>query len=76
MKAATLHQQFGQARNGRRDASCFVRRQVAVAERPFLQVVAAMNSRQSKSVRIADFVAVRPGLFDAPKGRKSAFWGA
>jgi hypothetical protein len=36
MKSATLHQQFGQARNGRRDAPRFVRRQVAVAERPFL----------------------------------------
>jgi hypothetical protein len=61
VKAQRLHQQFRQARNGRRDASSLVGRQMAVAERPFLQVVATV---QLEAGGVADFEAVRTGLFD------------
>jgi len=36
IETASLHQQFGQACDGARNASRFVGREVAVAERPFL----------------------------------------
>jgi hypothetical protein len=72
--AAPLHQQFRQARDGVRNAPGFVGRQVVVTERPFLQVVAAMNGGEPEAVGVADFEAVRAGLFDGPWRRKSAFW--
>jgi hypothetical protein len=43
METAPLHQQFRQARDGVRNTSRFVGREVAVAERPFLQVVTAVH---------------------------------
>jgi hypothetical protein len=76
VKAAPLHQQFRQARDSVGDASCFVGREVAVAERPFRQVVTAVHRGQPKAVGVADFVAVGASLFDTPRRRKSAFWVA
>jgi hypothetical protein len=73
MKAAPLHQQFRQARDGGCDAPGLVRRQVAMAERPFLQVIATVHRGQLEAVGVTNFVTVGAGLFDAPWRRKSAF---
>jgi len=72
MKAASQHQKLRQPRDGRCDTTRFVGRKMAVAERPFLQVVAAMNG-EPEAVGVAHFEAVRAGLFDPPGRRESAF---
>jgi hypothetical protein len=73
VKAAPLHQQFRQARDGVGDTSCFVGRE---AERPFLQVVTAVHRGEPKSVGVTNFVAVGAGLFDTPRAAEIGVWFA
>jgi hypothetical protein len=46
---------------------------MAVTERPFLQVVAAVHRGEPEAVSIADLEAVRARLFNTPGRRKTAF---
>jgi hypothetical protein len=55
------------------DAPGFVGSQVAVAERPFLQIIPALDRSQSNAVGVAHIVHVGACLLDPPGRRKSAF---
>jgi hypothetical protein len=52
-----------------RDTTGFIGGQVAMAKRPFLQVVAVVHGSQQEAVCVPDFVTFGTGLFDAPRRR-------
>jgi hypothetical protein len=76
IKAIPLHQEFRQAGDGFCDAPGFIGCQVIASERPFLQVVAAMDGNDPEATGIPDVEPISTCLFDAPRGRKSSFWVA
>jgi hypothetical protein len=76
IEPAPLHQQFRQAGDCGRDAPRLVGSQVAMTERPYLQIIATVHRSQAKAVGVSDFVTVCTDLFDPPWRRKSAFLAA